>query len=102
MFQGSNVTVMTTMPATLFGRKHLGSIAASMYISGQLTSAAGSGVFGAAKDAAGAFGPLFQFLIACLTFQAALLVAEGGVQHPARQTRRGSSLRERSAATATR
>ena len=81
MFQGSNVTVMTTMPATLFGRKHLGSIAASMYISGQLTSAAGSGVFGAAKDAAGTFGPLFQFLIACLTFQAALLVAEGGIQH---------------------
>ena len=92
LFQGSNITTFTTMPATLFGRRHLGAITASTYISGQLTSAAGSAVFGVAKDAAGSFRPLFGGLLAGLLVMAAALLADETSRRrgrPARQPEDG-------------
>ena len=80
LFQGSTATIMSVLPANLFGREHLGKITASMYISAQLTSAAGSAVFGVAKDAAGTFRPLFRVLIAGLVIQGAAVVADGIVR----------------------
>ena len=63
-FVGVNNCVGSVVPAVLFGRRHLGSIQASFFVSAQLASAFGSFAMGAAKDSLGSFRPIFYVLVA--------------------------------------
>ena len=83
VFQGTHSCARSVLPAALFGRKHLGAVQASLYVSAQLSSAAGSFVLGVAKDSLGSFLPVFAALIVlnglvCLALCAHVLKPAGG------------------------
>ena len=60
---GASDLVFAVLPATLYGRQQLGSIQASVYVTAQLSSAAGAAIFGFAKDAFGNFALICRLLL---------------------------------------
>ena len=108
VFQGTHSCARSVLPAALFGRKHLGAVQASLYthygtacyarththtrliavqaslyVSAQLSSAAGSFILGLTKERLGSFLPVLAALIAlngllCLALCAHVLKPFGG------------------------
>ena len=77
-FQGANSCALAVIPASLFGRRQLGSIQAAIYVSAQLASAGGATALGVAKDSLGSFRPLFAACSVVQCLLAAVVVARTG------------------------
>ena len=73
-FQGSASCAFAVLPAALFGRRELGSIQASVYVTAQLASAGGAVALGFAIDYFGSFVPLFVGFVAVELALVALFV----------------------------